>query len=87
MSVHQFVSPVSGSRIVSGLHHLIRILNEYIRVEKGISSKKECLEVGSIVSVLSLYIIIYVYVHRFSSSFFSLSLHLQLVGPQFPTRG
>ena len=69
--------------------YLISILNEYIRIENVRAFHvKNTFGGRSIVSVISRYIIIYVYVHRiFFFPFFLSQLHLQLVGPQFPNQG
>ena len=83
------VSPVSGSWIVSGLHHLIRILNEYIRIEnvRAFHVKRVSLEIDQLFQFYLSTLLYMCMCTGFSSFLFSLSAAPAACGTSVPQPG
>ena len=80
------VSPVSGSWIVSRLHHLISILNEYIRIEnvRAFHVKRVSLEVDQLFQLYLSTLLYTCMCTGFSSLLFSLSAAPAACGTPVP---
>ena len=83
------VSPVSGSWIVSRLHHLISILNEYIRIEnvRAFHVKRVSLEVDQLFQLYLSTLLYTCMCTGFSSLLFSLSAAPAACGTPVPQPG